>query len=306
MYGDNRTSQILQCFRKTPVITVSTLAAKFQVSERTIRNDIKQLNQELGGIASIEGQKGQYGLHIFSAEEFQKVYAKLSETDAFLNSPRNRMDYAFGRLIRSEEPILTDELAYEMNVGRTTLIGDLKKLREEVSEYGLSIVGKTSKGLVLHGEEINIRKYILEKNYQQIYKDYPLDKEIVDAITKTFRDYSIERSVQQRFEEFITLMLDRFLTGHYIGKLNPEHYRLGARDEFEIVNILVDSIGDLLDVEFPLEEKIFVFLPILGMRTPADITKMGRAYQARQQYSNPYGEYCSQHTPRNEYQLGKQ
>lgn len=275
MYADDRTSQILQCFRKTPVITVSTLAAKFQVSERTIRNDIKQLNQKLGGIASIEGQKGQYGLHIFSAEAFSKVFAQLSETDAFLNSPRNRMDYAFGRLIRSEEPILTDELAYEMNVGRSTLIGDLKKLRDEVAEYGLSIVGKTSKGLVVQGEEINIRKYIIEKNYQQIYKDYPLDKEIVEAITETFRNYSIERSVRQRFEQFITLMLDRFLTGHYIGKLNPEHYRLGARDEFEIVNNLVDRIGDLLDVEFPLEEKIFVFLPILGMRTPADIAKLG-------------------------------
>lgn len=66
-------------------------------------------------------------------------------------------------MIRSATPILTDELAYEMNVGRSTLIGDLKKLREEVSEYGLAIEGKTSKGLVLHGEEINIRKYILEK-----------------------------------------------------------------------------------------------------------------------------------------------
>lgn len=75
LFGDNRISQILQCFRQIPVITVSTLAAKFQVSERTIRNDIKQLNQDLGGIASIEGNKGQYGLHIFSAEEFNKVFA---------------------------------------------------------------------------------------------------------------------------------------------------------------------------------------------------------------------------------------
>lgn len=102
-----------------------------------------------------------------------------------------------------------------------------------------------------------------------------MDREIVEVITTTFQNYSIERSVQQRFEQFVTLMLDRFLTGHYIGKMNPEHYRLGARDEFEIVNILVDNIGNLLDVEIPLEEKIFVFLPILGMRTPADITKLG-------------------------------
>ena len=275
LYVDNRTSQILQCFHKTPVITVSTLAARFQVSERTIRNDIKQLNQELGGIASIEGKKGQYGLHIFSSEAFSEFFAKLSETDAFLNSPRNRMDYAFGRLLRSEEPILTDELAYEMNVGRSTLNGDLKKLRDEVSEYSLAIIGKTSKGMILQGDELNIRKYILEKNYQQIYKDYPLDAEILEVITTTFRKYSIERSVQQRFEEFITLMLDRFLTGHYIGKLKPEYYRLGARDEFEIVNNLANCIENLLAIEIPLEEKIFIFLPILGMRTPADITKLG-------------------------------
>ena len=52
--------------------------------------------------------------------------------------------------MRADEPLLTDELAYEMNVGRSTLISDLKKLREEIAPYHLSIVGKTSKGMFLH------------------------------------------------------------------------------------------------------------------------------------------------------------
>lgn len=275
VFEDNRPAKILQYFRKNPVITISTLSAKLGVSERTIRNDIKQLNQELNGTAIIEGAKGKYGLHVFSVEDFYKVYAGLTESDAFLNSVRNRMAYIFGRLIRSEEPLLTDELAYEMNIGRTTLIADLKKLREELTEYNLEIVGKTSKGLVLHGKEADIRKYVLDVSYQQLYREYPLDEEIVEAITGTFRTYSLEKSVQHNFEQFVTLMLDRFLTGHFIGKLESNHYRLGARDEFQIVESLINKISTLLDVEIPLEERIFVFLPIMGMRTPADISRMG-------------------------------
>lgn len=274
LFNDNRMARILQYFRRTPVITVGTLADKLEVSERTIRNDIKQLNRELGSTALIDGHKGKYSLHIYSAEGFRAVYAKLVETDVFFNSTRKRMDYAFGKLIRSEEPILTDELAYEMNVGRTTLISDLKKLREKLKKYDLTIIGQAGKGILLHGRESDIRKYILENNYDFLYKEYPLDKELVEAVTEVFNAYALEKSVQLRFEEFVTLMLDRFLTGHYIGRLEPGYYKLGAKDEFEIVDTLIERVGRLLQVEFPIEEKLFTFLPIVGMRTPADISSI--------------------------------
>ena len=65
LFNDNRMSRILQYFRKTPVITVGTLADKLEVSERTIRNDIRQLNQELGSCGLIDGEKGKYSLHIY-------------------------------------------------------------------------------------------------------------------------------------------------------------------------------------------------------------------------------------------------
>ena len=145
LFSDNRIANMLQFFRKTPVITVSTLASKLDVSERTVRNDIKQLNHELSGCAVIEGGQGKYSLRIFDADRFREIFAQLIETDDFLNSSRNRMDYIFGKLMRSEEPLLTDELAYEMNVGRTTLVSDLKKLRTEIEPYRLSIIGKTCK-----------------------------------------------------------------------------------------------------------------------------------------------------------------
>lgn len=274
LFHDNRTGFILQYFKRMPVITVSTLADKLEVSERTIRNDIKQLNKDMRGCAVIEGKQGQYSLHIYAAETFRAIYAKLTETDNFLGGPRGRMNYIFAKLIRSEEPVLTDDIAYEMNVGRSTLIADLRKLRENLSPYSLSIIGKIGKGLLLHGQEVSIRRYILENNYQYLYKEYPLDKEIVEAITEIFNAYALPKSTQKKFEEFVTLMLDRFLTGHYIGKLDNAYYKLIRKDEFEIADTLLTKISRILQVDFPIEEEIFAFLPIAGMRTPADIDSL--------------------------------
>lgn len=274
LFGDNRNANMLQLFRKSSVISVGTLAAKLDVSERTVRNDIKQLNEELADCAEIMGEQGKYSLRIFNLERFRERYARMIESDDFLNSPRNRMDYAFGKLMRTEEPLLTDELAYEMNVGRTTLVGDMKKLRSELVPYRLEIFGQTSKGMSLRGEESDIRKYVLENNYEQIYGEYPLDSEIADLIAGTFARNSFEKSVQVKFEQYITLMLDRFLTGHYIGALSAKYYNLTARQEFLIVNQLIREIEEVLKVEIPVEEKLFVLLPIVGMRTPADTENM--------------------------------
>ncbi len=274
VFGDNRMADILQFFCRTPVVILPILASKLDVSERTVRNDIKQLNLELKDCALIEGRQGRYTLHIYDSERFHTECTRLMETDAFLNSPRNRMDYMFGRLMRSMEPLLTDELAYEMNIGRTTLLHDLKKLREEIRPYRLSILGKTSKGLVLQGWESDIRHYVLEHAYMQLYAQYPLDQEIVEVIQEMFAMHSFEKTVQHSFEQFLTVMLDRFLTGHYVGEMSGPYYNLTSRPEFAVVDQLVGRIGRVLRVDFPVEERLFVLLPIIGMRTPTDLKDM--------------------------------
>ena len=272
VFGDNRLAGILQFFCRTPSAPVSALAERFEVSERTVRNDLKQLNAELEGCAVIESVQGRYSLRIYDSAQFQSVRERILETDEFLNSPQNRMDYTFGRLMRSVKPLLTDELAYEMNVGRTTLVSDLKKLRAGLEPYQLSILGKTSKGLVLQGRESDIRHYILENSYESLYRQYPLDVEVIDAVEDALRPF--EKTVQRNFRQFLTVMLDRFLTGHYIGQLSSQFYNLTARPEFEVVDWLAERIAGFLRVDFPVEEKLFILLPIIGMRTPADVKDM--------------------------------
>ena len=274
LFGDNRAAGILHLFAGTPSLTAAALASYLGVSERTIRNDIHLLNAEFKGCASIDSEQGKLTLRVYDAEQFQAVRARLLETDRFLNSPRNRMDYIFGKLMRADAPLNADELAYEMSVSRGTLANDLKRLRADAELYRLAIVGKTGKGLLLQGAESDIRQYVLENLYDALYRDYPLEPEIDRMALETFADSPFERNAQEEFRRFLVVMMDRFLTEHPLGELTASFYSLTARPEFSLVNRLTARIGRFLGVEFPVEERLFVLLPIIGMRTPADVRNM--------------------------------
>lgn len=271
---DNRLAYILLTLCSTPAISSGALAEKLQVSERTVSNDIKQLETELKDCATIRNNQGKYALHVFDAVRFRDVWAGILAEESGFNSLSGRMDYIFSRLVRSQVPLLTDELAYEMNMGRSTLVSDLKRLRAALEPCGLSIQGRTSQGLTLQGREQDIRQYILERCYDTLYRNYPLDAEITSLARNAFAASPVGHSTQQRFERFLTVMLDRFLTGHPIGELSPAFYRLTIRPEFATVNALMEEIGSFLHTEIPVEEQLFTLLPVVGMRTPADVSEM--------------------------------
>ncbi len=273
-FYENRLAQLIHIFQKAQSMTVATLASKLDVSERTIRNDIKQLNEVLKPHASIDGMRGNYTLRIFDMTQYRKMVEQLYRTDDVLNCVTNRMEYIFEKLLQAQEPVLMDELAYEMNIARTTFVGDLKKLRAELQQYNISIVGKQNRGLLLCGCEMDIRKYVLENSYHTLYGEYPLDAEIVQMVTKTFAKSSWGMSVQQSFLMFLTLMLDRYLKEHGIGTLPEQFYDLTERQEFAFVDTLLHHIEQFLHITLPIEERIFVFLPIIGMRTPSDLEVM--------------------------------
>ena len=270
-FSDNRVAEILQMLGHKSGLTAAAMAKELGVSDRTIRNDIRQLNEDLGPAAVIEGEQGRYSLRIFDGDAFKKAFEKISGIEGLFVTSRGRQDYIFGELMRADEPLLTDELAYEMNVGRSTLVSDLKKLREEIAPYHLSIVGKTSKGMFLHGNELDVRTYILEHCFDALYSDYPLDEDIRMVIKDALDRKAFEKQVRTQFSRYLLLVLDRFLSGHFIGRFSDAYYNLTSIREFSHVNSLIDRIGGILHVDFPVEEKIFAFLPIAGMRTPADL-----------------------------------
>ena len=268
--NENRISSILKNIEMQSVCSVEKLAGKLNVSAKTIRNDIKELNYLLGGYAMISMNKGDCKLIVFDQKGFQEIRNKIFQQDDFFNSPQTRMTYLFWQLINAEEPYLTDDLSEEMKVGRTTAISDLNKLRKIIGKYQLKIKGKANTGLKLVGDELHIRLFILENIYEQLYLNFPLGAEVREKLSDFQKKLSLDALGFGFFYRFFVVMIQRIESGHVIQELDEKYMDLYQNQAYSIVDAFLDEIENVKAYEIPKEERIFLCISVAGMRTPAN------------------------------------
>ena len=268
--NENRISSILKNIEMQSVCSVEKLAGKLNVSAKTIRNDIKELNYLLGGYAMISMNKGDCKLIVFDQKGFQEIRNKIFQQDDFFNSPQTRMTYLFWQLINAEEPYLTDDLSEEMKVGRTTAISDLNKLRKIIGKYQLKIKGKANTGLKLVGDELHIRLFILENIYEQLYLNFPLGAEVREKLSDFQKKLSLDALGFGFFYRFFVVMIQRIESGHVIQELDEKYMDLYQNQAYSIVDEFLDEIENVKAYEIPKEERIFLCISVAGMRTPAN------------------------------------
>ena len=265
---DNRLCKILNIVEQSNLTTIQSIADKLGVSTKTVKNEIKELNKLLNGYGIIDIKQGKYVLFILDQENFDRVSQDIRRQDDFFNSQSNRMSYILYQLMNSKTPYLTDELAEKMNIGRTTFIGDLKKLRKKLEYYDLQIVGKTNNGLFLEGNEIDIRMCVLDDMYEAIYKDYKIDQDIVDLLEKICRQNSLGSGTIDYIMKFFIVMIDRLLNGYEIRDLELKYKELKSTTTFEFIDEVMDEVEKSIHIKIPINERIFMVLPIVSMRTP--------------------------------------
>ena len=117
-----------------PILRTSLLGG---ILETIVRN-ISRKNEDIKKFLE-EFELGNYNFNKFERMEIIYFFSLISE-DGF----------TFGTL----EKIL--------NVGKSTLKNDMKEVREELHKQGFSFISRPKKGLILVGNENNIRKLLLE------------------------------------------------------------------------------------------------------------------------------------------------
>lgn len=276
---DDRVVQIIELTREKTYCSLDYLAETIGVSTRTIRNYIKQLNSDLKGIAALENEKGKgYRLDIEDGKLFEDLIGKINSEKNLQDSPQRRIAFIIDRLINSDEMNTLDELAFEMNIGRTTLVNELKKAAVALETYNLSIRGKQSSGMYLSGNELDLRFFILDHVYDYLYSGYPLDEDIKEEVLRVAHQHDLECSTQNRLMQSIIVMLDRLLKNHPIKKMNEKHNKLLDTKDYQIALEIIAAIESQLPITIPKQEILFITIPIAGRRTPtnnrtmADIT----------------------------------
>ncbi len=266
----SRISKLLDLFERKSTYSVDELSKNLEVSNRTVRKEIESLNELLKGSALVELIKGEYKLYLFDIPKFVEIKNQLHSEQTNFNSQNNRLAFIFKEL-SSNENLLVDDLADLMNVSRTTLNKDLRDLRKILKSYQLEIKGKTNVGISLTGSEFNIRRFILDNLFELMYSKSIIDSDIQDEYKKIVEGYNLESFAVKQLEKYLTLALDRFLNGYQIQLPNESFYKLQNQKLFGLVEKINKLFKKHYGIDFPVEEEIFLILPLIGTRTPLDL-----------------------------------
>lgn len=148
--------------RSVAPCSLKDLAHEFGVSERTIRNDIKQINnyvgkESLGSIAY--GAQGR----IILPQDFARVekILPLESTFAYKMSSDERKELAAATLIGAASSMTLGEIADLFSVSRATILNDFDGVKELVAQAGLAVESKSGHGVWASGPESKRRAFLI-------------------------------------------------------------------------------------------------------------------------------------------------
>ena len=142
--------------------TISKLAKRFKVSERTIRNDISDINDYLKQQKIAQIRFGSSG-RLMIENDMKKVKELEDGSDFYTYrlSKEERKILAAAILVQTRDHITLSNIAEMLYVSRATIINDLDGVKSFLETGNLHVISHSNKGLRLEGSEGDRRLFLL-------------------------------------------------------------------------------------------------------------------------------------------------
>lgn len=160
---NQRVAEIVKILNTAEQATrIADLSAHFSVSQRTIRNDLNEINGLLqeAGIGKLVLQSGGT---IVLPEGFDRFPGAIGVGDyyAYKLSKEERKKIAAAILVNSPEYTTLNEIAERLFVSRATVINDLDDIKAFIHKHDLEVISYPNKGLRVDGRESDKRRFLL-------------------------------------------------------------------------------------------------------------------------------------------------
>lgn len=273
-----RTIKIIKYFISSQeTITFEGLSKEFQVSARTLRNEVNEINDFLAEqqIGSIKSKRGK-GLKLAVDKEKQKelltVIESMSESIYF--EPDERLfDLILASGLGKKATYLYVKEA-EYQVSKSTLDDDMRRVRQLLKQYTIDVVSVPKQGIVLSGVERTVRTMLFDVIAKFIgIVDYQLDEadeSVLEKILFTYIPRRIFAQIDEIYDQtisageeniyrkqillFTAIWFSRFSLGNTIANTLPEGSRFS---ESEILNF-VDGVILAFRLECSLNERKYI------------------------------------------------
>lgn len=152
-------------------LTLGELSEDFQLSNRTIRNEIKEINVFLNErkLPEIKTIRNRGMLLKLEQKERKLLEGYLDEKDEF--DYLNREERIFDLILAfslSEQPVFLYQKESEYQISKSTMDEDMRRVRTILLEYGLEVLSIPKQGIILKGSERTIRTMIYDVINQTI------------------------------------------------------------------------------------------------------------------------------------------
>lgn len=248
---------------------IQELADRLHCSEKTVRNDLTEINLYLEKISngSIRRKPGIGVLLDMEETERMKVLGTLLSVSSIPVSGERIVEIAF-QLLTSHHPITIQNLVDRYYVAKTIVRKDLEAIKQWLERFELVLETKPRLGHMVRGSEIK-KRYALSRLSQLTSthdRNYVLDlfsPYEITTVRKALRDLRMNSRLSFTDEAMESLlvhaliMLKRTRQQSSVFVPQEEKEDVFEREEYQFATTFFKQLEDTFRLSFPVDERVY-------------------------------------------------
>ncbi len=280
MFGYRRLNEIFDYIHANDYVTTQKLSHLLNISERTIRSDIQNINDVLidHGASIILKRKMGYSIEVLDLDLYHAfLLERDKDMDYELDSSTDRLKYMLNVLLYSPDYISLDALADAVYISKNTAQTYVKPIKEILAKYNLDYINKAGIGIKIIGNENDKRQCIIDEILSHDFQNYVtgftkeeymlfeginLDK-IKEIVVKHLKEKEIKANdfnLKNLIIHF-ALMISRVMNDDYIS-MNAHIDVVEETKAF--IHSICEDIEDYFSISITEGEKQYLYMHLIA------------------------------------------
>ena len=197
-------------------ITLDKLAEHFEVSKRTIQNDLVYIADLCRANNINLSRKPSFGIKLdINKKDEEKINSILNDLHIRVFDKKERFDY-ISVLLLCNEKLTYQEIADKLRISRQTVINSIEEVSNRLKELNIDLNINKNKGLSISGEEQYIRKAFVVHAFNCDCLSYVGDYSKASELLEELRN-------QYNFD-FTDLNKTLAITAYCLNRINNKHF----------------------------------------------------------------------------------
>lgn len=276
---------LILLFSKKRKFTINELASTLHVSPRTIKTDIKRINEELKeeNVGCTINTKTGQGIWITFDDKGRQYLDNLliNGEDVSFILPENRKYYVALRLLDAENYISMESIAESIYVSKGTIVNSINELTPTFEKMGVVLEKKVKHGMRVIGTEEQLRiarAYFIRKmvsnqgNYissklQPFFEEINLEKinDIIQDAEKKL-EFILADNAYSELVIQLAIIVKRIQKGKNCT-IEEELNKYNTKKELNITQYLSERLEEEFEIKLSDGDRSYLMMNLLGVNT---------------------------------------